>query len=393
MAHRAAKREVVADLSRLAEEIVVVEKRAAVAGGAAAGDRSVEVVAVTVDQRLDEVVVRRLPRDRQRHGEQTQLVQIAEIQARTGSRADRDVRDVVRTAVRQEREVGELARHVAPVVDDPGGLDDPDLLAVLGAASGACRGVGRVIRRARVDALRTAVTAVDQDRTRRRERELAEPFVPGALVLRESAVQVRARVPRVLGPVVRTVEEQAILEDRSSDVRIEPAAVRLVPRLRAAREVGRHVLGLKLIAELTGIPARSRLADRVDRETARPIEVHRAGTALDDRDLRDVVRRRLRRERAKERQRHVDAIELIHVVLTAAAGARAARLVLRELHRRNQPDQISIFLRDGKTADLLGREAALDRRRFLVDERRRRRDGDRLRHALDAKLRIDDGVL
>src|SRR4029077_16570916 len=123
----------------------------------------------------------------------------------------------------------------------------------------------------------------DQDRTRRRERELAEPFVPGALVLRESAVQVRARVPGVLRPVVRTVEEQAILEDRSSDVRIEPAAVRLVPRLRPAREVGRHVLGLKLIAELAGIPARPRLADRVDREAARPIEVHRTRTALDDR--------------------------------------------------------------------------------------------------------------
>ena len=37
VAHRAAKRQVVADLARLAEEVVVVEQRAAVADGAAAG--------------------------------------------------------------------------------------------------------------------------------------------------------------------------------------------------------------------------------------------------------------------------------------------------------------------------------------------------------------------
>ena len=79
MAHRAAEREVVADLSRLAEEVVVVEQRAAVAGGAAAGRHvPFEVVAVAVDERLDEGVVRGLPGDRQRHGEQAQLVEVGE---------------------------------------------------------------------------------------------------------------------------------------------------------------------------------------------------------------------------------------------------------------------------------------------------------------------------
>ena len=39
-------------------------------------------------------------------------------------------------------------------------------------------------------------------------------------------------------------------------------------------------------------------------------------------------------ERAEERQRHVDAVELIDVVLAAAAGARAAHAVLRDTARR-----------------------------------------------------------
>ena len=84
----------------------------------------------------------------------------------------------------------------------------PIFWRVLGAAAGACRGVGGVIGRLVSTRFESAVAAVDQDRTRRRERELAEPLVAGALVLRQRAVQVRARVPRVLGPVVRTVEEQ-----------------------------------------------------------------------------------------------------------------------------------------------------------------------------------------
>ena len=58
------------------------------------------------------------------------------------------------------------------------------------------------------------------------------------------------------------------------------------------------------------------------------VEVDGAGAALDHRHLRDVVRGGLGRERAEQRQRHVDAVELVDVVLAAAAGARPARLVL-----------------------------------------------------------------
>ena len=151
---------------------------------------------------------------------------------------------------------------------------------------------------------------------------------------------------------------------------------------------------LELVADLAGEAAGAGLAHRVDREAAGAVEVDRPRAALDDGHLRDVVRGRLGRQRAEERQRHVDAVELVDVVLAAAAGARAARRVLRVLHAGDQLDQVAVLLADRQRRDLLVREAALDRGRLLVDERRLGRDGDRLgRRRRTPSVGVDHRVL
>ena len=151
----------------------------------------------------------------------------------------------------------------------------------------------------------------------------------------------------------------------------------------------RHHLPGQLAGEAIG----ARLADRVDGEAARPIEVDGARAAADGGDLRDVVRRRLGGERAEQRQRDVDAVEVVDVVLAAAAGARPAHRILRVLHAGNQLQQIAILLPDRQRHDLLVRHAALERRRIALDERHRRGDVDGLAQRLNAHRGIDDRVL
>ena len=114
----------------------------------------------------------------------------------------------------------------------------------------------------------------------------------------------------------------------------------------AARQVRGHARRLELVAELAVELAGPGLADRVDREAAGAVEVDGAGAALDDRDLGDVVRRGLGGERAEERQGHVDAVELVDVVLAAAAGARPAHGVLGVLHAGDELLQVAVLLAD-----------------------------------------------
>ena len=152
--------------------------------------------------------------------------------------------------------------------DHPRSVGGRDLLPDVRAGAGRRRRI-RQEQVALVDALRVAVAAVDQDRVRRRERQLAEAFVARALVFRQLAVQVRPVVPLVLGTVVRAVEVEVIREDRAAGVRDDPAAIRLVARDGAARERRRHARVLQLVAELPGVLRGARLADRIDREAAR----------------------------------------------------------------------------------------------------------------------------
>ena len=199
-----------------------------------------------------------------------------------------------------------------------------------------------------VAALRLAVAAVQEQRAGRRDRDLAEAFVARPLVRRKVAVEVGAVVARVLRPVVRRVEVDLVGDHRAAEVTGEPGAILLVARQAAALEVRRHRAALELPADLAGVAVRAGLADGIDRKSAGTIEVDRSRRAPDRGDLFDVVRGRLRRERAEERQRHVDAVELVDVVLAAAAGARAAGLVLRVLHAGNELDEIAVSCPTGR---------------------------------------------
>ena len=199
--------------------------------------------------------------------------------------------------------------------------------------------------------------------------------------------------------VVRPVEEELVLHRGSTDVgvRVHPALV-IACRDRRGRALARDELGahgrrLVPLAHFAGELARARLADRVHREAAGAVEVDRARPALDDGDLGDVVRRRLRRQRAEERQRDVDAVEVVHVVLAAAARARAARRVRRELHARDQFDEVPVLRAHREILEDVLRQGAVDRRGGLLDVPGLGGDGDRFGHGLDRHRRVDGHIL
>src|SRR6185295_18466921 len=121
----------------------------------------------------------------------------------------------------------------------------------------------------------------------------------------------------------------------------------------AALDVGGHRVVLKLIAQKPPITAGPRLAHRVDGKAAGAIEIHGPGAALGGRDLRDVVRGRLGRQRPEQWQRHVDAIEVIDVLLSAGARARSPNGVLRVLHAGNELQEVAILLAKRESLDLV----------------------------------------
>ena len=246
-------------------------------------------VAVAIDEWLHEGVVRRLAGDEGRHRQEALRIERVRVEPGAGSGADVDVGDVVRPAHGLVDEVVVLEGQQAARVDDPRAFHDADLLLGFGARSG-CRRRVRGKECARVLAFGGAVAEVQEHRAHGRERDLAEAFVPHALVRRQLAVLVGAVLARVLRAVVRPVEKQLVRQDRAADAPDEPGAILLVARRATALQVGGHVVVLELITDLAGIPVRARLADRVDREAARAIEVHRPGAGLGRGDLRDVVR-------------------------------------------------------------------------------------------------------
>ena len=103
---------------------------------------------------------------------------------------------------------------------------------------------------------------------------------------------------------------------------------------------------LQLKTDLASQLVRSRPADRINGETARPIEISRFRTTFDHRDLRNVVARRLGGERAVLRPGHIDAIEQINVVLSVTAGARPSKRLRRLLNAGRQLDDVAVLLAD-----------------------------------------------
>ncbi len=240
-----------------------------------------------------------------------------------------------------------------------------------------------------VEAMGVAIADVEQHRADRREGQLAEAFVPRPLVVGQLAVAVGAVLTGILRTIERRVEIQPVGDDRAADVAREPVAVLLEARRAGPLQRRHHPMVHQLPAELAGVAVGARLADRIDAEPARAIEIHRPRAAAHRRHLRDVVRRRLRRERAEQRQRHVHAVEVVDVVLAAAARAGAARRVLRVLHAGNQLEEVAVLLADRQRHDLRVRHAALERRRVALHQRRGRGDGHRFADGGDAQLDVD----
>jgi hypothetical protein len=127
---RPAKIDVVGELRVVAEEVLVIEL------GMESDESSAEPnpildVAITVDERLDEGVVRGIVRHRRGNGEPAELIQVVDIDPRADGVARRHIHDVVGRAERLETEVRELECRVAARVDDPGAFGSRDLLAEL----------------------------------------------------------------------------------------------------------------------------------------------------------------------------------------------------------------------------------------------------------------------
>ena len=385
--------DVVRELPVLAVEVLVVEL-AAVTNRSAAGLLACRRghVSVAIDIGLDERVVRRLVRDRRRHREQSKLIESVDIEPRADVARRFHRGDVVGTTERVKIEAGELERHVLGRVDDPRSFSREDRLPEL-IARPCRRRRGLAEQVAAVEAMGISIAEVDQDRIVRCEGQLAEAFVTLPLVRGQRAVVVGAVLARVLGPVVRSVEEQLFLEDRTAAVEGEPLAILFVTRAALGDQARHHVAALVLVSHLAAVAVGAGLARGVDRESTGAVEIDRPRAPLDRRDLRDVVRRRLGRQGAEQRQRDIRAVELVDVVLAAATGARSACSVLRELHAGNQLDQVAIFLADRQGRDLFARDATLDRRGVALDKRRRRRHGDGFRQNPNAECGVGNGVL
>ena len=396
------QRDVVADLARVAEEVVAIERAAETDEAAArqgAGRRAVARrhqgrgagVAVPIHERRHERVDGGIGADLG-HREQPDLVQVGDVEVRPDRVRDGDVGGVVGDAGGLQRKVRVLEVQVARRIDDPRAVRGADLLTRLVPGTG-CGRLELAEERAGIFPLRVPIARVDQRRMGRRQRELAETLVPDAGVVRQLTIHVRAVLTVLFRTVVRSEEEQVVLEDGPADVRLGPAAIQLVAREAAVVQLCRHVVVLQLVADLSRERARARLAHRVDREAAGADEINGPRAPLDDRHLCDVVRSGFGRQRAEERQGHIDAVELVDVVLPAAARARAARRVLRVLHAGNQLDQVAVFLADRDHHDLIVRDAARDRGRGLVHQRGVGGDGHRLGDAAHAQRGICRGDL
>ncbi len=98
-------------------------------------------------------------------------------------------------------------------------------------------------------------------------------------------------------------------------------------------------------------------------------------------------------EDAEERHGDVHAVEQVDVVLAAGAGTGTSHKVLGVHDAGDQLLQVAVVLRQRQLANLLAGQAALQGRRFLVDESGRGRDGDVLRHALHCQLGVRRCVL
>ena len=285
-------------------------------------------------------------------------------------------------------EVRPRHRREAQGVDDPGRVHRADVQPGLGARARRRRRI-RAEPLARVEAMRVAIAAVDEDRMGRLDRDLPVAFVARAVVIGQRPVEVRPVAAADLRPVVRRVEEHLVLDHRPAAVEVEPAVHGVVLRRVVVHGLGRHAGVLELVADLAAEAVGAGPADRVDQEAAGPIELRGLRAAANDGDLRDVVRGRFSRQGAEERQRDVHAVELVHVVLAAPAGARAARRVRRVLHARDEPDQIAVVLADRQALHLVGREAVGQGRRRLVDHRRLRRDRHRFGDGLGIELHFN----
>ncbi len=106
---------------------------------------------------------------------------------------------------------------------------------------------------------------------------------------------------------------------------------------------------------------RTALGDRVDQETTGTVESDRLRTALDNRNLRDVMRGWLTRQHTKERQRYVDTVKLVGVVLARATSAGSAHGEFRVLHARDELHQVTIFLAHRNRINRFGADQVLER--------------------------------
>ena len=387
--HARAEREVVGELHAVPVEVVVVELPP-VAGRSPAHVYAVLDVAVAVDQRLHERVVDGIARDRHRDREPPQRVEAVDVEPRAGRGRGHDVGDVIGPALRQVREVGVPGGEEALRADHPRAVGGEDLEPRLVARARGRGGVRQELR-PRLDALRVAIAGVQQHRLRGSEGELAEALVARAVVRRELAVEVGLVGLGQRRPVVGAVEVEAVLQDRAAEAGVQPVAVLLVAGLDAGVELRSHALGLELVAELAVELGGARLADRVHREAAGAIEVDGPRPALEHGHLGDVVGGRLGGERPVLRQAHVDAVEVVDVVLAAAAGARTADRVLGVLHAGDQLLEVPVLLRERQAHDLVVRQRGRDRRGVLVDHRGLGGHRDRLadahpQHHVDERL-------
>src|SRR4051812_45485791 len=288
---------VVADLTSLAEKAVVILGELAEAdraatrelAGGAGGAACRADVAVLGDEGLYEGVERRVGAAQRRNDQPSDRAEVRQIELRAECGGNLGVGNEVRSTTTRVLVVGEFRSGKALRIDDPRSLERSQLQLRIAAGTGRA-GLDRIEGARRLGGVRVAIAAVEEDRRRRREGQLSELFLRLEAVRRKRAVVVRLQRPRVIGLVVRTIEEKAVTEDRAPEVDRAPGTILGEGQVLRPHLVGYEAVPEDLITDLAGELVRARLADRVDQEAAGAVEVDRLGAAFDHVDLGDVVR-------------------------------------------------------------------------------------------------------
>ena len=307
-------------------------------------------VAVALDERGDDGVVGIGPGNARRDVQVPHLVQPRHVEHAVQRRLDGEQH--VRQCKAAQGVVAVAEREPRPGHRQPRAVDARDVL-LRPAAERHRVGLVGADGDAGFGARRSPIRGIQQDVVARCVGQLAVVLVARIRVVLGGPVGRRLVAAGGDRSVERAVCEELPRQQRAARRHGRPALVRFPP---GDRRIGRYVVarqpargGHVFDAGLETVGAG--LGGGIHGEAAAAVETHRVDAAAHEDHLIDVVARWLRRQRSEHRQRDVDAVEAVDVVLPAASGGRSAHGILGDLHPRRELDEIPVVAPERRVVD------------------------------------------